>query len=96
MRQAFMSAADFRSWQAAVGLSNREVARRLGVSPNSPGRWRRDGAPLDTALACSAIAAGLEPWRPETAQRLAALSRLSEALAVETARLAGKSPTRGG
>lgn len=67
-----MTPIDLRAWQAALGISGREAARRLGVSPATYQDWvtgtsRTSGRPVRisrvTALACAALAAGLQPWQ---------------------------------
>lgn len=68
-----MTPADLRAWQAQMGLTGREAARRLGVSQATYQDWttgksRTTGKPVTpsrtVALACAALAAGLEPWAP--------------------------------
>lgn len=61
-----MTAEDFNAWLELQGLSGREAARRLGVSNDTITRYKRGGAPLYIALACSAICHGLPPWRKVT------------------------------
>lgn len=58
-----MTADDLRVWQASMGLTYDTAAEALGISRrtyadllNRPELDRR------TALACSALAAGLKPW----------------------------------
>lgn len=58
-----MSPAEFDAWLDRMGFSGREAARKLGLGVNTVPRYLREGAPLTTALACSALAAGLGPWR---------------------------------
>ena len=62
--------ADLRAWQAHMGISGREAARRLGVAPGTYQDWvtgtsRTTGKPIKisrlVALACAAIAAGIDP-----------------------------------
>jgi hypothetical protein len=69
-----MTPADFDAWLKHMGLSERRAAELLGVNPASIGAWRRGinyktGQPLQadrrTALACSALAAGLDEWRAD-------------------------------
>ena len=68
-----MTPADLRSWQAHMGISGREAARRLGVAPGTYQDWvtgtsRTTGKaiapPPLVGLACAALAAGLHAWRP--------------------------------
>jgi transcriptional regulator with XRE-family HTH domain len=60
-----MTAADLRTFVGHMGWSERETARRLGVSQNGLRRWLAgvSPVPLTIALACSALAYGLPPWR---------------------------------
>lgn len=67
-----MTPEDLRAWQAQMGLTGREAARRLGVSPATYQDWvtgtsRTSGKPITKlpallGLACAALAARLEPW----------------------------------
>ena len=63
-----MTPADLRAWQSSMGLTGREAARRLGVSPATYQDWvtgtsRTSGKPVRisrlVALACAALSAGL-------------------------------------
>ena len=65
-----MTPADFRSWQARMGLTVRAAADLLGVAPSTvqayrTGISRSTGQPVAVprvvALACAALAAGLGP-----------------------------------
>ena len=66
-----MTPRDFDAWLRHMGLSERVAARALGCSPSTVGRMRRAecygtqrAVTIDktTALACAALAIGLEPW----------------------------------
>lgn len=66
-----MTPADLRAWQAHMGISGREAARRLGVSSGTYQDWatgksRTTGKPITLppllGYACAALAAGLKPW----------------------------------
>lgn len=68
-----MTPQDLRAWQARMGISGREAARRLGVSPGTyqdlvTGTSRTTKNPIALppilGLACAALAAGLAEWRP--------------------------------
>ena len=70
-KRSLMTPADFRAWQARMGLTVRAAADLLGVAPSTVQDWRtgtsrRTGKPVELppmlALACSALAAGLGPW----------------------------------
>lgn len=60
-----MTADDFNNWLKRTGLSGLQAAKILGIAPNSVVKYRREGAPIHIALACSAIYHKLEPWRIE-------------------------------
>ena len=69
-----MTPADLAAWQAHMSFTQREAAAALGVTLPTYQEWRRgarfrDGAPVEigrvTALACAALAAGLDEWPPE-------------------------------
>lgn len=66
-----MTPADLRAWQLHMGYNFAQAAEELGVSRSAyadmlAGVSRTTGKPKDidrrTALACSALAAGLKPW----------------------------------
>ena len=68
-----MTPADLRAWQSHMGISGREAARRLGVSPGTYQDWvtgksRTTGKPITLppllGYACAALAAGLSTWTP--------------------------------
>lgn len=69
-----MTPADFRAWQARMGLTVRAAADLLGVAPSTVQDWRTGtsratgrpvAVPHVVALACAALAARLGPWRSE-------------------------------
>jgi DNA-binding CsgD family transcriptional regulator len=43
--------------------SSADAARKLGVTPNTILNYRHRGCDRKTALACAALARGLEPWK---------------------------------
>lgn len=66
-----MTPADLRAWQARLGYTYDTAAQELDVSRATyadwvAGRSRTTGKPIQisrlVALACAAIAAGIEPW----------------------------------
>ena len=68
-----MTPTDLRAWQAHMGLTYDTAAQALGVSRATYAEWlrgksRTTGKPVTpsrtVALACAALAAGLEPWAP--------------------------------
>lgn len=76
MNAALMTPEQFRAWRAALGLTQRQAAAKLGLSVSmvknyESGHLRRRDAhtgelieveiPRTVALACAAIAAGLKP-----------------------------------
>lgn len=69
-----MTPADFDAWLAHMGLSERAAAAKLGCSAATVGNLRRGinyntGKPMAidrrTALACAALAAGLDEWQAD-------------------------------
>lgn len=75
-REKPMTPADLRAWQAQMGLTYDTAAQALGVSRSSyadwiAGRSRTTGKPVAPsrlcALACAALAAGLEPYQQRPA-----------------------------
>lgn len=74
-----MTPAELAAWRAHMGYSQRAAADALGVTASTYQQWERGasfrtGAPLQpdkrTALACAAIAAGLEPWPEKVAPKI--------------------------
>ena len=68
---AGMTPAEFRDWQAHMGLTVRATAELLGAAPSTVQDWRTGvsrstGQPIELprilALACGALAAGVGPW----------------------------------
>lgn len=61
-----MTPADLRAWQQAMGYSLTTGAEALGINRATFARLLASEAPIDrrTALACSALAAGLGEWVP--------------------------------
>lgn len=66
-----MTPDDLRAWQASMGYTYDTAAQALGVSRAAyadwiAGRSRTTGKPIQisrlVALACAALAAGLNPW----------------------------------
>ena len=67
-----MTPADLRAWQARMGYTYDTAAQALGVSRSTYAEWvagksRTTGKPVTpsrtVALACAALAAGLEPYQ---------------------------------
>ncbi|CAN7455453.1 hypothetical protein LJR066_002875 [Acidovorax sp. LjRoot66] len=60
-----MTPDDLRAWQAAMGYAYAQAHAALGVSSSTYANMLA-GSKIDrrTALACAALAAGLEPWAP--------------------------------
>lgn len=58
-----MTGRAFNAWMDAAGFTDSEAARQLGTAPSTIARYRADGGPALLALACSAISAGLSPWK---------------------------------
>ena len=71
-----MTPSDLRAWQAHMGYTYDTAAAALGVSRGTyadwlAGRSRTTGRPIKirrmVALACAALAAGLDPYAPSPA-----------------------------
>ena len=69
-----MTPSDLRAWQAHMGLTYDTAAQALGVSRSTYAEWlrgksRTTGKPVAPsrlcALACAALAAGLEPYQQQ-------------------------------
>lgn len=69
-----MTPEDFKAWMATRGLVKTTAAVALGVSEGTIADWMRGtsrttGKPVApdrrTALACAALAAGLDEWSPK-------------------------------
>lgn len=50
------------AWRAEMGLSERDAARRLGMSRGGLRNAEADGAPLYIAYACAALINDIEPY----------------------------------
>lgn len=73
-----MTADDFRAWHNAMGYTYDTGAKALGVSRGTyadylAGASRTTGKPVEikrtVALACAALAQGLEPWTMASSSR---------------------------
>ena len=60
-----MTPADLRAWQAQMGYTYEKAAEALGVSRSGFAKLLAGEHAIDkrTALACAAIAAGIEPYK---------------------------------
>lgn len=59
-----MTAADFIELHERLGVSRAALCERLGIAPNTATAYARGRRPIPrtVALACAALAAGLEPY----------------------------------
>jgi len=59
-----MTHADLRAWRSAMGYTQQQAAKELGVSLRTVKAWEAGFAapPAFLALACAALSAGLGPW----------------------------------
>lgn len=59
-----MTPAEYRQWKEALKLSSIDASRRLGIARNTEAKYSEDGAkiPPYIALACAALARGIQPW----------------------------------
>ena len=66
-----MTADDFTALQQRLGISRKELCQRLGIAENSGTAYAHGvrPIPLTVALACAALAAGLEPYQAVTEAR---------------------------
>lgn len=60
-----MTPSDLRAWQQAMGYTYEAAAEALGISRSGFQKLLSGANPIDkrTALACAAIAAGIEPYK---------------------------------
>jgi transcriptional regulator with XRE-family HTH domain len=60
-----MTPNDLRAWQARMGFTYETAAEALGISRSGFAKLLAGDHPIDkrTALACAALAAGVEEWR---------------------------------
>lgn len=58
-----MTAQEFIEWRTRLGLNRSQAAKALGMGINQP-RLYEEGQPIPLyiALACAAIARGINPW----------------------------------
>ena len=61
-----MTTDDLRVWQAAMGYTYAQAFAALGIGNGTYARMLSGESKIDrrTGLACAALAAGLEEWRP--------------------------------
>lgn len=61
-----MTPADIRAWRSAMGYTQQQAAQALGVSLRTVKAWEAGFAapPAFLPLACAALAAGMDGWRP--------------------------------
>ena len=64
-----MQPAALRAWQARMGYTYETAAEALGMSRSGFAKLLAGDHPIDkrTALACAALAAGLEPYQQRPA-----------------------------
>jgi transcriptional regulator with XRE-family HTH domain len=60
-----MTPADLRAWITMRNITDTEAAAEIGCSPNQLRKWLRGELSIKrtVALACSALAFGLPPWK---------------------------------
>lgn len=78
-KRGAVTPADFKAWREARGWSMRKAAEMLGVSFNTLQGYEEGGANVQTGLAMSALAAGLEPFQPGAEVELSAAKAVVEA-----------------
>jgi transcriptional regulator with XRE-family HTH domain len=62
--EKFLSGSEVKAWRISRNLTQPELARWLGLSPQAVGKYEKRGATKATALAFAAIDRGLKPFRP--------------------------------
>jgi transcriptional regulator with XRE-family HTH domain len=62
--EKFLSGLEVKAWRISRNLTQPELARWLGLTPQAVGKYEQRGATKATALAFSAIDRGLKPFRP--------------------------------
>jgi DNA-binding XRE family transcriptional regulator len=62
--EKFLSGPEVRAWRISRKLTQPELAKWLGLTPQAVGKYELRGATKATALAFSAIDRGLKPFRP--------------------------------
>jgi DNA-binding XRE family transcriptional regulator len=62
--EKFLSGPDVRAWRISRKLTQPELARWLGLTPQAVGKYEQRGATKAIALAFRAIDRGLTPYRP--------------------------------
>ena len=61
-RRHVMPGAALMAWRTDMGWSERDAAKRLGLSRQGMRNCEANGAPLYIAYTCAAIMKGLEPY----------------------------------
>lgn len=63
-----MTCDDLHQLAIDLGISRAELAKRLGIAPNTATAYAKGRRPIPrtVALACAAIAAGLNPYAEES------------------------------
>jgi DNA-binding XRE family transcriptional regulator len=62
--EKFLSGKDVQAWRISRKLTQPELARWLGLTPQAVGKYEQRGATKTVALAFRAIDRGLTPYRP--------------------------------
>jgi DNA-binding XRE family transcriptional regulator len=62
--EKFLSGEEVRAWRISRKLTQPELAKWLGLTPQAVGKYEQRGATKATALAFRAIDRGLKPYRP--------------------------------
>lgn len=68
-----MTPDDLKTWRKAQGWTQSQAAQALGITQQVYARHESGVVKIDTrtALACAALAAGLNPWHASTADKRA-------------------------
>lgn len=62
--EKYLTGDEVKCWRKSRGLSQPEVAKYLGLTPQAVGKYEKRGVTKATALALSAIDRGLPPFKP--------------------------------
>jgi len=70
----------YKEFQKRTGMKQVEIERALDVSTKVSFKMNSDGPTVTQRLALAAIAAGLEPWSPDTAHEAEAIRPVLDAI----------------
>lgn len=62
--EKFLSGIEVKAFRISRGLTQPELAKWLGLTPQAVGKYEQRGVTRSTALALAAINRGLQPFKP--------------------------------